>query len=253
MSLRILMAVADPAVLELAKATSPSLQWCDLVTVMDGREVLHCLEGQKFDGLVLTARMPHADGFEIVERVRHSPLNAGIPIVMLIGENDLTTMRKGFKAGVTFFAAKPPSRERFYGLFNAVRGAMETERRRHIRLPYRTQVTCTLVDQGGSRFVAESMEISEGGMSASPSGGVEAGYFLELEFLLPQVARPQHHGHRKSRGGLFVEPEMPLNLPQKVRARVRYKSPSGDIVGLDFLSLTPAQRQAIQHYIAGEG
>ena len=72
---------------------------------------------------------------------------------MLTGEDDIDTMRRGFKAGVTFFAVKPPNRERCYHLFNAVRGAMETERRRHHRLPYHTPVTCTLgiKTEAGSR------------------------------------------------------------------------------------------------------
>jgi CheY-like chemotaxis protein len=228
------------------------LKWCDLVTVKDGREAVHCLQNQQFDGLIMAARIPHMDGFELIQCVRHSELNAGIPIVMLTGEEDVGVMRRGFKAGVTFFAIKPRSRESCLHLFNAVRGAMETRRRRHHRLPYRTPVTCILGDLGRSRFVGESMEISEAGMSVSPSGGVEVGQVLELEFVMPRVSRPAHPEAPKSRKAVSSEDDMPLTGPQKVPARVLNKTASGESLGLEFLGLTPKQREAIQQYIAGD-
>jgi CheY-like chemotaxis protein len=251
MAIKILMADGDLAVLELARSTMSSLTWCDLMTVKDGREAAKHLQSQKFDGLILADRIPHVDGFELIQHLKDSSLNAGIPIVMLTGENDIDTMRRGFKAGVTFFAVKPPTRERCYHLFNAVRGAMENERRRHHRLPYHTAVTCSLGDLGQNRFTAESVEISEGGMSVRPSGGAQVGQVVELEFLIPQLSRPAHTV-RTSRKALFAEPEEPSTGPQKVRAKVGYVSPSGHIMGLDFLGLNPAQRAAIQRYITGD-
>jgi CheY-like chemotaxis protein len=250
MAIRILMADEDPTVLAMARATVASLQWCDLVTFDDGSKVAESLQKQKFDGLIIADRLPHVDGFELVQCLKDSPVNAGIPIVMLTGEDDIDTMRRGFRAGVTFFSVKPSDRERFYRLFNAVRGAMETERRRHHRLPYHTPVTCRLGDQG--RFMAESRDISEGGISISPSGGAQLGQILELEFLLPQIPRPPHTENRNLRKKkLFVEHDMAVTGPQKVRARVRYAAPSGETLGMDFLDLAPAQREVIQHYISG--
>ena len=228
------MADGDPAVLELARASITSITWCDLVTVTDGREAASCLLGEKFDGVVMANRIPHVDGFELIERLKQSVLNARIPIVMLANEDDLETMRRGFKAGVTFFAPKPSTRERFYHLFIAVRGAMESERRRHHRLPYHTPVTCRIGDQGLNRFVAETVEIGEGGMAVKPTGGVEVGQVLELEFLLPQASRPAQSGAQSSRRSLFAERETPTTGPQKVCATVRYITPSGETMGLDF-------------------
>ena len=181
------MADGDAAVLDLARSIASSLKWCDLVVVNDGREAARYLQNEKFDGVVVADRLPVVDGFELIERLKHSSLNASIPIVMVTGEeDDIGTMRRGFRAGVTFFAVRPPNRERFYRLLNAVRGAMENERRRHNRLPYHTTVNCSIGDQGQIRFAAESIEISEGGMSLRPSGGAEKGQVLELEFLFPR-------------------------------------------------------------------
>ncbi|MDR3677304.1 MAG: PilZ domain-containing protein [Acidobacteriota bacterium] len=252
MSVKILMADGDLASLELAKTTTSLLQWCDLVTFADGREAADCLQTEKFDGLIVAVKVPHMDGFEIIQRVKNSRLNSGIPIVMLTVEDDIEIMRRGFKAGVTFFTVMPPNRDRFYRLINAVRGAMENERRRHLRLPYHTSITCNLGDQGGRRFVSESVDISEGGISVRPSGGVEVGQILDLELLLPQLVGPANPAVKRSRNSLFGGRQAPLTGPQKVRAKVRYKSPSGETIGMDFLDMTPAQREVIKRYIAGD-
>lgn len=251
MSIKILMADGDAEVLQLARSALSSVKWCDLVTVEDGREAAKLLQNQKFNGIVMADRIPHVDGFELIQRLKHSSLNVGIPIVMVTGEDDIDTMRRGFKAGVTFFAVKPPNRERFYHLFNAVRGAMENERRRHNRLPYRTSVSCNLGDQGRTRFVAESVDISEGGMSVRPSGGAELGQVVELEFLFPKVSRLTFPS-RNSRKSMFTVPEPSLTGPQRVRAKVRYVALGGESMGLDFMGLTAAQREAIEHYVTGE-
>ncbi|MGO8818239.1 MAG: response regulator [Terriglobia bacterium] len=250
MAVKILMADPDRGVLELARSTMSSLKWCDLVTVTDGHKAAEHLQRQKFDGLVMADRIPGMDALDLIRQMKGSTLNASVPIVMLTGDVDLDTMRKGFKAGVTFFATKPPNRERCYHLFNAVRGAMETEKRRHHRLPYRTPVNCSFGDVERNRFVAESVEISEGGMSVRPSGGVTVGQILELEFLMPRVLQPAHPV-QKSRKGLFAEHEEPATGPQRVRAKVCYAAPSGEVIGLDFQDLKPAQREAIQLYISG--
>ena len=239
MAVKILMADGDRAVLELARSSISTLQWCDLVTVKDGREAAELLQSQKFDGVVMADRVPHVDGFELIQHLKDSPLNAGIPIVMLTGGDVIDTMRRGFKAGVTFFAVKPSNRERFYHLFNAVRGAMENERRRHHRLPYRTPVTCSLGDQGQNRFVAESVDISAGGMLVRPSGGAEVGQVLELEFLLPQVSRTAQPVTPKSQKGLFAERDLPAAGPQKVRAKSLLRRPRGREYGTGFPRLDP--------------
>jgi DNA-binding response OmpR family regulator len=252
MPVKILMADGDLAILKMAEATVSALKWCDLTTLHDGREVAKHLQDERFDGLIIADRLPHVNGFELVQSLKHSPLNARIPIVMLTGEDDIATMRRGFRAGVTFFSVKPADRERLFRLLNAVRGAMEAERRRHHRLPYHTPVTCGLANGGRSRFVAESREISEGGMSVSPSGGLTAGQVLELEFLLPQDSRPVHIGKPKVRKKrLFVDQDAPVTGPQKVRASVRYVTPSGEAMGMDFLDLMPAQREVIRQYVSG--
>jgi CheY-like chemotaxis protein len=250
MSVRVLVVDDDPEVLELIKTTVQALGWCEVVTLEDSHAAATCLQSQKFDGVIVRAQMRDLDGFGVTECARTSPLNAGIPIVMLTDDSDIDTMRKGFRTGVTFFAPKPSNRERVYRLFSAVRGTLVTEKRRHHRLPFRTTVFCRWKNHETGHFIAESLEISEGGMSLAPSGGLAVGQEAELEFVLPLVSGPAKPAGEKRHRSLFPEPQAALDGPQKLRARVRYRTPQ-DSIGLEFVSLAPGCREVIRRYISG--
>ena len=250
MLVRVLVVDDEPAVLELIRTTVQALRWCEVLTLSNSRAAATCLARQKFDGVIVDAHLRDLDGFGVTECARTSPLNAGIPIVMLTDDHDINTMRRGFKAGVTFFAAKPSTRERVYRLFSAVRGTMLREQRRHHRLPFRTSVVCRWKNHEVGHFMAESLEISEGGMSLTPSGGLEVGQEAELEFVLPQASGSAKPAVQKPGRSLFHEPEAALDGPQKLRAKVRYRTPQ-DAIGLEFVSLAPACREVIRRYISG--
>lgn len=64
MPVKILMADGDPAVLEMARATMASVQWCDLVSVQDGQEASEYLQKQKFDGFIIADQIPQGDAFD---------------------------------------------------------------------------------------------------------------------------------------------------------------------------------------------
>ena len=75
--------------------------------------------------------------------------------------------------------------------------------------------------------MAESVDISEGGMSVRPSGGVEVGQVLELEFLLPQVSRPAHPVTRNLEKDSLPSASRHVAGPQKVRAKSPLRRPLG--------------------------
>jgi len=240
---------AQTSFLKMVENSVASLDWCELETVESSEEAVHRLEKERFDGLLVKARMPDLDGFEITRRTRGSALNSGVPVVMLGGEDDVNTMRQGFRAGVTFFAARPTNRELVHRLLSAVRGVMAVQKRRYLRLPYHTAVTCRWTAGEPRHFVSESLDIGEGGMSIRPSGGLEVGKHVELEFVLPETAKPAKPESRKRRG-LFVGGEKTISGPQKVWAVACYHI-AQDTVGLVFSNLSPTQREIIQHYVTG--
>ncbi len=223
MEIKLLVVDDEPGILKLISAIVEPMG-CKVQAMSDSRQAAESVQSEKFDGVILDVRMPHVDGFELAQRVRSSPINKGVPIVMLTGYDDSETMRKCFKAGATFFLGKPVEPTRVSGLINAMRGAKLRERRRHVRLPFRTTV---IVRAGTKYFKANSLNISVAGMLLDTSDGAEPGQDVGLEFLMPDSGQP-------------------IRVRGKV---VRKEEPNS--IGVEFIVLSPSDQDAIQRYILG--
>ncbi|HLY63710.1 MAG TPA: response regulator [Terriglobia bacterium] len=226
MALKIMVVDDEPNILEVIKAFVSPLG-CEVTTIQDSRDAAKTLQAQKFDGIFVDATMPHMDGFELTQCIRNSAFNNKAPIVMLTGCDDVDTMRRGFKAGITIFLGKPVTQERISRAVNALRGAFLREKRRHIRLAFRTPVVCKWEHNGSHRSNLNGLDISEGGMALAGAPKIAAGQAMEAEFSLPS-----------------------LPVPLKLRARVIREVPP-DGLGIEFVDLSPDDRQAIQRYITG--
>jgi CheY-like chemotaxis protein len=225
LALKILVVDDEPAVLELFRMMVAP--WgCEVETMVDSREAAWRLTQEKFDGIFVDARMPHVDGFQLTARIRSSPLNRHVPVVMLTGLDDAETMRKGFNAGISFFLGKPFTREKVYALINAARGSMLREKRRFSRLPFRTTVNCTWGPHAENHFMSGSFNIGEGGMLLGPSGGLDVGQELDLQFQIPANTRTFRPHARV----------------------VRRETP--DRIAVEFMGLSERDLSAIQEYIS---
>ncbi len=219
-----LMIVDDePEVLKVLKNLLESLGY-EVLALADSREAAQRVERQKLDGIFVDAHMPHMDGPELVRHIRKSTSNSSVPIVMLTGYDDVETMRAGFRAGITFFLAKPPQMTALAGVLKPLHGAMLREKRSYIRLPLRTIVNCRTEK---TQFTSASLNIGEGGMLLEQSSGLEVGEELELRFSVPG------------------QQEM-LNP----RAKVVRKEGAARIA-VQFIDLSPEGRRGIQDYISG--
>ena len=225
MKIKIMVVDDDPAVLDLLKAMLEA-KGCEVEGVLDSREAAQRLHEEKVDGLFVDVLMPHLDGFAVTRAARQSKLNRHVPIVMLTVLDDVETMRKGFEAGISFFLGKPFTRERVDNLYGAARGPMLREKQRYIRLPYCVTVDCRWGPYDQGHFKSTSRDISEGGMLISPSGGLEVGCDLEMNFSLPDTKDPL-----------------------KVGARVVRAVPPNS-VGVMFTNLALQDREAIMRYVA---
>jgi CheY-like chemotaxis protein len=216
----------EPQILEIIKSMLKPFG-CDAVTCADSREAAERAENEKFDGIFLDFQMPHMDGIELTKRIRQSSANREVSIVMLTALDDVDSMRSGFKAGVSCFLGKPIDAERLTGLIKAMRGPMLRDKRRHARLPFRTSVKCKIGPSFENSFIGSSLTLGEGGMSLTPSGGLEEGGELQLEFRMAGLAK--------------------LLTP---RGKVVRKDPP-DQVAIAFTSLAEMGREAICRYIEG--
>jgi CheY-like chemotaxis protein len=223
MAMKLLVVDDEPQVLRFVKTLLESLGY-EVLGLTDSKEAARRVDREKFDGIFVDSRMPDPDGFALTRLVRNSPSNAGVPIVMLTGYDDVETMRDGFRAGITFFIAKPPDIKKLGEMLRVFHGAMLREKRSYMRLPLRTVVTCRI---GSRQFTCGSLNIGEGGMLLDQSGGLEAGQELELRFSLPQ------------------NPDV-LN-PQ---ARVVRKD-LADHMAVRFVELSASDQRVVQAYIAG--
>jgi CheY-like chemotaxis protein len=225
MALKIMVVDDEPEVLKVLKAMVEPLG-CAVMTFEDSREAGRLIEKEKFDGIVLDAHMPNLDGFQLAQHIRASRLNRQVPIVMLTGYNDVDTMRKGFNAGVSIFLGKPITRERIAALFGATRGVMLSEKRKYARLPLHTTVICRWVGHRQGQFKAGSIDICEDGMLLGPSGGLDVGQEVEIEFDVPTA-----------------------KTPVKTRAKVLRRD-KPDHIAVEFTSLSLKDRDAIKSYIS---
>jgi len=222
--MRILVVDDEPEVCRMVKTMVEALG-AEVQTSSDSREAALILERDKFDGVMLDVAMPGLDGFQVARRIRSSQVNRQVPIIMMTGMDDVTTMRRAFEAGVTLFIGKPVSRERVNAIFRAARGAMLAERRRSARLPFRAAVNCEWEEQ---RFSSTSINISEGGMAIENSGAAKVGEALRLEFNLPDARQPI-----------------------KVTGTIRGKESTGR-TSLEFTEASEASRALIRDYVFGK-
>jgi CheY-like chemotaxis protein len=223
MPLKVLAVDDEPQVLELIK-TMMTTVGCDVLTCADSRRAAETIAGDRFDAILVDARMPDLDGFGLTRAIRSSPLNHSTPVVMLTAFDDAQTLREGFRAGITFFLGKPFSHDRFVRLFKVLTSAGWQQKRRSTRLPLRTAVRWRA---GEKRFTATSVDLSHDGMLLENAAGLQLGEEVDLEFNLPGVSS-------------LLE----------MHARVTRKEPVGNVV-VRFLSCRPIEQEAILHYLSG--
>jgi CheY-like chemotaxis protein len=224
MRLKVLAVDDDRIILELFKSIVGALGY-EVVTLSDSREATQRIMTEKFDLIAVDVLMPDLDGFELAQRIRASPSNHAVPIIMFTSSDNIATMRRGFAVGVTLFIGKPLSAARLRALFAAARALMLQERRRYVRLPLRVDVNC---QSGGKRFKAQSLDLSQGGMLLQPSGGLAEGEVVEVEFALPAEREPL-----------------------KIMAKVARKA-SPERIALEFIDPEPEHRAALEYYVASK-
>jgi CheY-like chemotaxis protein len=214
MALKLMLVDDEPLILGLLRrALEP--EGFDVVAFEDPRDAVTHASHYKLNGVFIDLMMPHLDGFEVTRRIRASPFNASIPVVMLTAQDDPETMRQGFAAGATFFLGKPFDPEKSASVFSVMRATMRREKIRHARLPLRTAVACTV---GAEPIKATSLNISEGGMLLEVPGGADIGLQMELEFAVPAVLEPLRLRARV------------VNLDRDERVGVNFVSPPADVV-----------------------
>lgn len=178
--LKLLIVDDDLASLELMSEVFTSLN-AEVWPISDSEKALALVNQQRFDGIFLDLSMPSPDGFRLACVIRKSSWNKSTPIVIVTGLEDRQAMQEVFSLGATFFLQKPVDRQKLITLYRTVRGGMLENRRRYVRVPLQTDVTCT----AGSRTTnGVSWNLSQGGIQVE-TGQLQTGETVRLSFRLP--------------------------------------------------------------------
>jgi CheY-like chemotaxis protein len=136
---------------------------------------------EKFDGIFLDLEMPNLNGFDLARLIRKSSWNKSTPIIIVTGREERQSMQNAFAIGATFFLQKPVDRQKLSALFRTVSGGMIENRRKSVRVPLQSDVTCTV----GSRTArGVSWNLSQGGMQVEVTD-LKPNDTVRLSFQLP--------------------------------------------------------------------
>ena len=72
----------------------------------DGQEAVEAVQSRRPDLLLLDVWMPHLNGFEVLDRLRHDPAAARLKIVMLSSVVDADSRLESFGCGAVEFLVK---------------------------------------------------------------------------------------------------------------------------------------------------
>ena len=78
----------------------------DVVRVANGKEALDALVDQKIDLILLDQLMPEMDGIEFLQKLRENENFSNLPVIMVSGLNDDSTMDRAQDLGVKDFLVK---------------------------------------------------------------------------------------------------------------------------------------------------
>ncbi|HEX9997141.1 MAG TPA: diguanylate cyclase [Abditibacterium sp.] len=80
---------------------------CDVTLAENGAEALEKLRSQPFDTVLLDLMMPVMDGFEVLEHVRADTALQRIPIIVISGEEELSSVVRCIEMGAADYLTKP--------------------------------------------------------------------------------------------------------------------------------------------------
>ena len=180
MAHKVLVAEDDAPTLALMREIF-SLHGISVRVMHDAVEATALLDGEKFDAVFTGMEMPRLNGLDFIRQIRQSSWNKNTPIVVIPERGETQSRLEAFQAGGTFFLEKPLDRTLFTRLLRTTRPAIAEERRRSVRIPLVTLVTCRT---GSHEFTGLSSNISRDGICFQSDGSLRRGHRIELSFAL---------------------------------------------------------------------
>lgn len=129
-SANILIVDDKPQNISLLEGMLTQAGYINIKSTTDPREVLNIYENEGLDLIVLDVRMPHLDGFAVMEQLKHSKRDTFVPVLMITALQDTEIRVKALAEGAKDFIVKPFN---YYEVLHRIRNLLET------RILYRRQ------------------------------------------------------------------------------------------------------------------
>ncbi|WP_130470906.1 response regulator [Candidatus Magnetaquicoccus inordinatus] len=84
-----------------------SMERTNVVETDSGLTALHLVAAQTFHLIIADVQMPGMNGFELLRELRNKPESREIPIILVTGDDSITTREKAFQLGANDFITKP--------------------------------------------------------------------------------------------------------------------------------------------------
>jgi DNA-binding response OmpR family regulator len=139
----------------------------------------------KFEAIVVDFKNPAA-ALELIKKTREMTSHKGSVIIAVLDKSN--GMPSVFRAGASFALVKPLLPAILMRTLRASYPLMVRERRRSYRCPLQVQVQVS--SNSRPELVANSVNISEGGMALTTPHQLQVGERVHLKFTLPEKESP---------------------------------------------------------------
>ena len=103
---RVLVIDDDPVILELLRINF-EIEGFEVLRAADGEEGLQRARTDEPDVVLCDIMMPRLDGLELLTRLRHDPLTAHLPVVLLSAKAQKVEVERGLALGADDYVTKP--------------------------------------------------------------------------------------------------------------------------------------------------
>jgi DNA-binding response OmpR family regulator len=79
----------------------------NVVTASDGKEAFELLEHTVYDIVITDLMLPHANGLEVVGKLRHNDANRNVGIIVVSSVGNEETITEAFRLGADDYLKKP--------------------------------------------------------------------------------------------------------------------------------------------------
>lgn len=79
----------------------------NVLTAADGKEAFELLNEKQFDIVITDLMLPHANGLEVVSKLRHEQTNRTVGIIVVSSVGNEETITEAFRLGADDYLKKP--------------------------------------------------------------------------------------------------------------------------------------------------